>query len=189
MSGLWVFVCGPSGAGKDSLIRWAQTHTAQTMLAERIVFSRRMITRPAHPESDHEPLDRQDFNMLLREGEMAWHWQAHGVHYGVPSRYAAEVAAGKVVVVNGSREHVLGVAADAPVRVVHVQAEAARLAERLALRGRDTVPDIAERMERNALLAAAMPCHCMISNDEDIAAAGQRFLDYLASCVRQAEDT
>jgi ribose 1,5-bisphosphokinase PhnN len=41
MSGHWVFVCGASGAGKDSVMAWAQEHLAGT---SAIVFSRRMLS-------------------------------------------------------------------------------------------------------------------------------------------------
>jgi len=49
MSGKWVFVCGPSGAGKDSVLAWASDHLAGR---RDIVFARRMVTRPMQPGSD-----------------------------------------------------------------------------------------------------------------------------------------
>ena len=51
--GCQVFVCGPSGAGKDSVMA-----LARDALAERgdIMFARRMITRPAQTGADHEPV-------------------------------------------------------------------------------------------------------------------------------------
>lgn len=48
MTGAWVFVCGPSGAGKDSVLAWAREALAGR---SDIVFARRLITRPAQSGS------------------------------------------------------------------------------------------------------------------------------------------
>jgi len=91
MSGLWVFVCGPSGAGKDSVMGWAATQLAAR---QDIVFARRMVTRPALPGSDHDPVTVQQFQHSITTGGLVWRWEAHGFHYGIEARYAAQVAAG-----------------------------------------------------------------------------------------------
>ncbi len=175
MSGLWVFVCGPSGAGKDSVMNWASRHLADW---SDIVFARRLVTRASRPDSDHDAVTPQQFSRMLNSGALAWRWQAHGFHYGVSAHYAAEVAAGRVVVVNGSRQHVDGLPSAAQRRVVHVVAEAQRLALRMAQRGRDAPQEVATRLARNARFRE-LRADCTIVNQGELADAGRQLVDYL----------
>lgn len=176
MKGTWVFICGSSGAGKDSVIGAAreilQAHTG-------IIFSRRMVTRPVQPGSDHDPVSETDFQNLVHTAQLSWHWSAHGYGYGIAGHYAAEVQAGRVVVVNGSRAHVNQLAPSPAVRVVQITADAARLATRLESRGRDAAGAIAERLTRNALFTE-MQAQCVIVNNGPVEAAGRLLADYLA---------
>jgi ribose 1,5-bisphosphokinase len=185
MSGAWIFVCGPSGAGKDSVIA-----SAGHMLASRqdIVFARRMVTRPAQHGSDHEPVAEADFLALLRDGALSWHWQAHGFYYGISQRYAGDVKAGRRVVVNGSREHVNSLAPSAELRVVRITADHKQLAERLARRGRDASAAVSERLARNTRFTG-MQADCVIVNDAELAVAGRRLADYLAGNAQAATET
>lgn len=175
MSGLWVFVCGPSGAGKDSVLDWA----AQA-LAERqdMVFARRLVTRAVHPGSDHDEVTSEQFARLIASYGLAWRWQAHGFHYGIEARYAAQVAAGRVVVVNGSREHINTLHPSEQVRVVQIAANAAQLASRLEQRGREAPHEVARRLARNALFSDLRADHTIL-NQGTLADAGRQLVDYL----------
>jgi len=175
MSGAWIFICGPSGVGKDSVIASAQ----QTMQERQdIIFSRRLVTRPAQTGSDHDPVTETDFLGLMQTGGLSWHWKAHGFYYGIARRYAADVQAGRLVVVNGSRAHVNQLAPSPAVRVVQITADPAQLAARLKLRGRDADSAVAERLARNALFTG-MQAERVIVNDSTLAVAGKQLLDYL----------
>jgi phosphonate metabolism protein PhnN/1,5-bisphosphokinase (PRPP-forming) len=179
MSGLWVFVCGPSGAGKDSVIRWSEDHLgARTDL----LFARRVVTRASFPGSDHDPVTPRQFARMLGSGGLVWRWEAHGFHYGVEARYAAEVAAGRVVVVNGSREHAGGLDDVDRVRVVQILAEDLDLKERLQRRGRDAPHEVAERLARNQMFEN-LRVDCSILNQGELAQAGQQLADYLLTAV------
>lgn len=175
MSGAWIFICGPSGVGKDSVIA-----SAQQTLQERqdIIFSRRLVTRPAQTGSDHDPVTETAFLGLMQTGGLSWHWKAHGFYYGIARRYAADVQAGRLVVVNGSRAHVNQLAPSPAVRVVQITADPAQLAARLKLRGRDADSAVAERLARNALFTG-MQVERVIVNDSTLAVAGKQLLDYL----------
>ncbi|MEO5660365.1 MAG: phosphonate metabolism protein/1,5-bisphosphokinase (PRPP-forming) PhnN [Polaromonas sp.] len=177
--GGWVFVCGPSGSGKDSVIA-----AARQLLGGRsdIVFSRRVVTRAVHTESEHDAVEESVFGELVLSGELCWHWQAHGFGYGIARHYADDVSRGRLVVVNGSRAHVTGLPSSPHVRVVQIAAEPDQLARRLALRGRDTTAAVAERLARNSHFAN-MQAELVIVNDGELAAAGQRLADYLDSAV------
>ncbi len=177
MSGAWVFVCGPSGAGKDSVIDSAREHLADN---RQIVFSQRLMTRAVPAGADHLELEPEQFERLRDNDGLAWHWEAHAHHYGVSQRYARQVSWGRVVVVNGSREHVGRLHVDPKVRVVQVLADPAAIAVRLARRGRDAPEGIASRLARNARLGPVR-ADLVISNDGALAAAGQRLASYLVS--------
>jgi phosphonate metabolism protein PhnN/1,5-bisphosphokinase (PRPP-forming) len=177
MSGAWVFVCGPSGAGKDSVLAWAAEH-----LADRrdIVFARRVVTRSVQPGSDHDPITPQQFALMRRTGELAWCWQAHGFDYGIAAHYCAEVATGRTVVVNGSREHASNLESIQSVRVVQIMVDAEQLAVRLARRGRDDPEQINQRLLRNARFNALRADHTIL-NQGVLASAGRELANYLGA--------
>lgn len=186
LTGCWVFVCGPSGAGKDSVIALARQALAKR---DDVVFARRMITRPAQQESDHEPVTAAQFERLRDGGGLAWHWQAHGFDYAVPIRYARQVDWGRVVVVNGSREHVQGLSADPQVHCVLVTAPPQQLATRLQQRGRDDAAAVSDRMARSDRLEA-VAADLVIHNDgapDTAGAALRRHLEALAGPARQPD--
>jgi len=175
MRGSWVLVCGPSGAGKDSVLAWAQ----QALRGHpRICFARRLVTRPLAPGSDHDPVDAPGMAALRRAGALAWSWQAHGYEYGVRSEYAQRVRAGQLVVVNGSREHARTVGRRPDLRCVLVTASPGVLRARLHARGREDLQAISQRVARNAELPA--PCaDCVIVNDDALEQAGAALRGYL----------
>lgn len=175
-AGSWVFVCGPSGSGKDSVIAYAQR--ALVGRAD-VVFTRRLVTRPTQTGSDHDPVTQADFAELLQSDGLRWHWQAHGFSYGIASQYGDAVSAGRLVVVNGSREHVHNLPASQQVRVVHITADPGALAQRLLQRGRDSAEAMALRLERNAVFDG-MSADCVIVNNGELANAGRQLENYLA---------
>src|ERR1700733_8682480 len=141
-----VLVVGPSGAGKDTLLNAARDALSGN---PRFRFVQRVITRPADPAGeDHEPVTEAEF--IARD--FALHWQAHGLRYGIPADVADDVASGVVVVANVSRAVIAEAAARFPVRVIEVTAPPRILAERLAVRGRETEADIAARLARTVPL-------------------------------------
>jgi len=183
MSGLWVFVCGPSGAGKDSVMHWAATHLAGR---QDIVFARRMVTRQSHAGSDHDEVTAEQFARLKDGGGLTWWWEAHGFCYGIDACYAEQVAAGRTVVVNGSREHVGALEVAENMRVVQVVAHAGHLASRLAQRGRDAPHEVSQRLSRNTRFPDLRADHT-ICNQGTLADAGRQLAGYLlagaASCT------
>ena len=183
MSGLWVFVCGPSGAGKDSVMDWAAEHLIGR---PDIVFARRMVTRPSQPGSDHDPVTPKQFARMLGSGALVWCWETHGFHYAIAAHYAAEVAAGRMVVVNGSREHVGSLDATEQVRVVQIMADARQLAARMTQRGRDAPQEVARRLARNVQLPNLRADHTIV-NDGKLDDAGRQLADYLVAEVMSSQ--
>ncbi|MFV0473740.1 MAG: phosphonate metabolism protein/1,5-bisphosphokinase (PRPP-forming) PhnN [Pikeienuella sp.] len=147
MRGALIFVTGPSGSGKDTLIRAA--------LAARpdILPARRRITRPADTATeDFEPVTEAAFAELKKTGAFALDWEAHGLSYGVPREIEKPLAAGRHVLANGSRAAIEAARARfSPLLILLVTAPAEVLAARLAARGRESAEAIAERLARAAL--------------------------------------
>lgn len=136
-------IVGPSGAGKDTLIRGALAARPDLHLV------RRVITRPTDlGGEDFEGVTVEDFDRREALGAFALTWQAHGLSYGIPK---AQVGGSGDVIFNGSRA-ALPAAAQvfASLRVVLVTAPDIVLAARLAARGRETAEDIRARLSRAA---------------------------------------
>lgn len=180
MSGCWVIVCGPSGAGKDSVLFWTQAALARH---PRVRFARRLVTREAQAASDHAPVSAAEMQALRAGGALAWHWEAHGCAYGVPADYAKDVAEGRIVVVNGSRAHALSLADCDDVRCVLVTAPEPVLRQRLEARGREDATAVAERVERNRAQVPPV-ADCTIANDGALEIAGAALRDYLLGLAR-----
>ena len=151
--GRLVLVVGPSGAGKDTLLRLAQ---AACIDDRSVVFPRRVVTRDSSADEDNIAMSRDEFSRACEQGEFAVHWEAHGHSYALPREINDDIRAGRTVVVNVSRT-VIGALrqAYANVAVVAITAPPDVLAQRLAARARRSDGDIAERLTRSVDAAAA----------------------------------
>lgn len=169
-----IAVVGPSGAGKDSVLKaWRALAQQQEAAVPMPHQAQRVITRPADPQGEaHEPVDEPGFHALRAAGALAVHWEAHGLHYGVRTRALEPLKAGRWVVVNASREHLpqLRVAAPA-LRVVEITAPLALLAQRLAARAREDVAAVQARLARHAPPTRA---DLVVHNTGDVRAAAMR---------------
>lgn len=143
---LWLVV-GPSGAGKDSLLEGAKARLAGS---DRQVFVRRDITRPADAGGeDHNPVSVSEFERRKESGAYCFDWGAHGLFYGVPDTMAADLDAGKTVIVNVSRAVIPDAEARyADVRVANITVPRAVLEARLRARGREPEEEIQARLAR-----------------------------------------
>lgn len=144
--GRLVLVVGPSGAGKDTLIELVREACRDN---ERVLFPRRIVTRPSSAAEDNETLSEAEFAAAIADGAFAVHWRAHGHCYGLPVAINEAIREGRCVVANVSRSVVPALrAAYADVVVVSVTAPVEVLAQRLAARSRDTDGPLEERLQR-----------------------------------------
>jgi ribose 1,5-bisphosphokinase len=142
----FVLVVGPSGAGKDTLLRLARTALAHD---PRYVFPQRLVTRPPSADEDNAPIDGETFDRGEAEGCFALSWRAHGLGYAIPGEAGRLAAEGRVVVCNVSRRIVEKARGCFPgTRVIEITAPREVLAQRLAARGRAEDGDLAARLTR-----------------------------------------
>ena len=174
MRGTLFLVVGPSGAGKDSLIRGARRRLAGN---ENFHFPRRLITRPPDGTEDHIPVSPEIFAARQADGGFALVWHAHGMSYGIPAEITEILAAGRSVVVNVSRT-VIDEAHRrfSPVRVLLISAPTEVLAERLTVRGRENSADIQERVARASVLSVCGDSVTVVRNDDSLDDAIGRFV-------------
>lgn len=177
--GRLVLVVGPSGAGKDTLIRAARDDLAGD---PGFVFPRRVVTRPPSDAEDNDHADSETFGCIAEAGGFAMRWRAHGLDYGVPAAIDDALRAGLTVVCNVSRTVVAAQRARyADTLVVEVTAPASVLAERLARRGRAEDGDIAGRVARAAAGAERVRADVTIVNTGPLDEAAEAFLRALTS--------
>ncbi|MGY2289678.1 phosphonate metabolism protein/1,5-bisphosphokinase (PRPP-forming) PhnN [Pseudomonas sp. SDO528_S397] len=177
MAGRLIYLIGPSGSGKDSLL-----DAARPRLAGRgCHIVRRVITRSAEAvgEAAHG-VTREQFALLEAGGAFALCWHANGLSYGIPAEIDDWLAAGDDVLVNGSRGHLAQTRLRYPaVRVVLLTVDQAVLRQRLLARGRESLADINERLARNARFSdsvSATPGVCLLDNSGPLEHTVERLL-------------
>ncbi|GLR99328.1 MULTISPECIES: phosphonate metabolism protein/1,5-bisphosphokinase (PRPP-forming) PhnN [Bradyrhizobium] len=145
--GRLVLVVGPSGAGKDTLLRLAQAACADD---PDIIFPRRVVTRESSADEDNIAVSQEEFRRVREHGDFAVHWEAHGHFYALPLEINDDIRAGRAVVANVSRTVIAALRrAYVNVVVVAITAPPDVLAQRLAARARHSDGNIAERLSRS----------------------------------------
>ncbi|MDH0648935.1 phosphonate metabolism protein/1,5-bisphosphokinase (PRPP-forming) PhnN [Pseudomonas sp. GD03858] len=150
--GRLIFLVGPSGSGKDSVIDAAR----EQLRGHGVEIARRVITRS--PESKGESahgVSQERFDELRRSGAFALDWQANGLCYGIPVGIEHWLAQGRSVLVNGSRGYLAQARARYPdLLAVGLVVDPQALRQRLSARGRENQDEIEQRLARNARLRA-----------------------------------
>jgi len=147
-SGRLIFLIGPSGSGKDSLIEQSREQLA----AAGVQIARRVITRSAEAKGEAaQGVTPERFEAMRAAGEFAMHWRANGLDYGIPAQVDQWLAQGRSVLVNGSRAYLPQARLRYPdLLAVCLEVKPEVLRQRLLARGRETPQEIDERLARNA---------------------------------------
>jgi ribose 1,5-bisphosphokinase len=140
--GRLIAVVGPSGVGKDSVLRGIHD------VMPKMHLVRRVTTRaPDLGGEDYDAVTVPEFQEMARHGAFAVHWSAHGLCYGIPRTAMYQVNRGADCLANFSRKALAEAARVFPrVVVLNITAQPATLAARLAARGRETEAEIAGRL-------------------------------------------
>ncbi|HDS1698040.1 MULTISPECIES: phosphonate metabolism protein/1,5-bisphosphokinase (PRPP-forming) PhnN [Pseudomonas] len=176
--GRLLFLVGPSGSGKDSLIDALREQLA----VSGVEIARRVITRSAEAKGEAaQGVTPEQFDTLRAQGAFAMHWRANGLDYGIPRQVDQWLAAGRAVLVNGSRAYLAEARQRYPdLLVVLVQVKPEVLRQRLLARGRETTEEVEQRLARSARLqAAADPSVHVLDNSSTLEAAVAAFLSLL----------
>jgi ribose 1,5-bisphosphokinase len=184
-NGAFVCVVGPSGAGKDTLIRLARERLAEE---PGFLFLRRLVTRPQSTFEDHEILSDDDFAHGVRDNRFALHWRAHGLGYAIDRTAFAAMADGIIVICNISRDQIATAQRTfARAKIVLVTATGSAIAARLAARGREAPADIGVRLTRGAACSANFVPDVTIDNSSSPQAAADVLTDFLIQLRRQVD--
>jgi ribose 1,5-bisphosphokinase len=173
---------GPSGAGKDALLRFARDALADGDL----VFAHRYITRaPIAGDENFIQLSPEEFASRQRHGLFRFAWEARGTSYAIGYEIELWRASGCPVVVSGSRAHFAAEASTiAGLWPVLITAPPEVIARRLALREREAPAEIAERLARGKGEPPRHPRLLTIENAGPLDEAGRILLSFLRTFQR-----
>lgn len=173
---------GPSGSGKDSLLRYARDRLSGMTPARPVLFSHRYITRPAAVGGEnHIALSETEFALRLNAGLFALYWDGHGYRYGIGIEIDVWLARGLGVVVSGSRGAVDQALRRYPrLQLIWVQADPKVLRGRLLGRGRESAAAVERRLAR---AADYPPCEsaALLDNSGPLEAGGEALLALLTA--------
>ncbi len=180
-----IYLMGPSGAGKDSLLERLRAATGAGPLV-----AHRYITRPADAGCEnHIALSEQEFLRRRAKGLFALDWQAHEHHYA----FGIEVES---VVIARDRRGGKRIRAHLPQALqrygaqllpVCLQVSPPVLRKRLEQRGRENAIQIEQRLARAADYQQTLPIGChLLDNNGDL---GHTLDALLALTEKQPQDT
>ena len=176
-----IYVMGPSGAGKDSLLDWLKKKLPPQ---SPIRFAKRTIDRPLQAQGEqHESVDSATFERLQQEQSFAMHWLANGRQYGVRHSELEPLQQQQWLLVNGSRAHLPEALRQFKgLSVLHISASADILRARLLARQRETPEAVEARVQRAVAFSVPTSCRCVrILNDNSLDDAGAVLMKALSS--------
>lgn len=174
VEGRLFYVIGPSGSGKDTLLRYVRERLARN---SDVVFAHRYITRPFDAGGEnHIALTDEEFDARVAGGLFAMHWASHGCRYGIGREINLWLAKGCNVIMNGSRAHLMFARQSYPELVpVWIEVSPEVLEQRLRARARETEDEILARLTRAASYSAPVGS-TVIRNDDAPEIAGEQLV-------------
>ena len=142
-----IAVVGPSGSGKGTLISELKKTT-------KAHFPRRYITRQQFPnDENYIPVSQDEFLHLLKNNQLAFHWSAHGLNYGIPIAINQFRLDGTDIIFNCSRAALNTISQNCTnLEIIVVTAPIKILRMPLISRGRESIKEINNRMRRKIAL-------------------------------------
>jgi ribose 1,5-bisphosphokinase len=181
MKGVLLYVIGPSGSGKDSLISYARVTLEND---SDVVFAHRYITRPHDAGGEnHVALSEAEFNSRLTRDLFFLHWRSHGMSYAIGCEVNMWLEKGLTVILNGSRAYLSQASQKYPELVpVLIEVSSDILRNRLHARGRESTADIQSRLLRAEQFKAIQhPKLLRFYNDAPLLETGPVFVALIKS--------
>ncbi|MFS7184433.1 ribose 1,5-bisphosphokinase [Serratia proteamaculans] len=182
-----IYLMGPSGSGKDSLLAALRADTDSAPLV-----AHRYITRPADAGCEnHIALSEAEFLRRRAKGLFALDWQAHQHHYALGIEVDLWLSQGIDVVVNGSRAYLSQAQQryGAQLLPVCLQVSSDILRQRLQHRGRETADQIEQRLARAVEYQQKLPALCSrLDNDGNLDDTLAALLALLPASAKQPQD-
>lgn len=136
-----VLIVGPSGVGKDTLLKGAKKQ-----LKDNVNFVRRYITRKPDKNEKNFFVDKYAFELLKHNSFFASTWDAHGNFYGI----AKNSIKNKVNIISVSRSKVSDFEKQYDkVFTINISVSKEELRNRLMLRKRESMEEIEKRLNRS----------------------------------------
>jgi ribose 1,5-bisphosphokinase len=171
------YIIGASGVGKDSLLDYLRQHLQP---GAPVAIAHRYITRAFDASGEnHIELSEEEFANRMYWGCFALEWYSHKTWYGVGVEIDQWLSSGLSVVVNGSRAYLDEATHLYPDLIpVLITADYDQLRQRLLSRGRESVEQIEQRLEKARMLDQQLqhPHLQRISNSGSIEQAGEQLL-------------
>ncbi|MFP1870165.1 ribose 1,5-bisphosphokinase [Lonsdalea quercina] len=155
-----IYLIGPSGAGKDSLLEAIRASSPK-----RLLVAHRYITRPASLSGEnHVALTVDEFRQRRRHGLFALDWRAHDNHYAIGIEIHLWLERGLDVVVNGSRGYLKQAQRlyGSQLFPLCLTVSPPILRHRLLTRGRENAGQIEARMQRAQEEQRHVPSDCAL---------------------------
>jgi len=156
------YIMGPSGAGKDTLLRGCRRGSTDDMMP--LVAHRYITRKPDGGTERHIWLSDTEFEQRVAIDAFAMHWSANGYRYGIGCEINQWLAHGGQVLLNGSRGYLDEARSrygDALIPVL-IRVDPDRLRKRLVLRGRECANQIDARIRRARELEQQLPSDCLV---------------------------
>lgn len=185
MAGRLIYLMGPSGAGKDSVLDAARG----VLDARGCKVVRRVITRSAEAVGeDAIAVSPEAFTARLQSGDFAMSWQANGLWYGIPKEVDVWLSAGHQVLVNGSRGYWEEARQRYPqMLAILLEVDPDVLRSRLLCRGRETLDEIEARLARNARFAGGGRGAIVLDNSGPIEQTVARLVQLIDTPIQLPE--
>ena len=174
VKGRLIAVVGPSGAGKDTLLK-------EIKKCLTAYFPTRYITRPPHPnDENYHSVTKNEFKSLIHNKMLAFHWSAHGLQYGIPIDINVALLTNQIVLFNCSRSQLQLIIKDYPnLEIINIVANKDILRQRLLERGRETPKEIDKRILREHVSLPGNPK--TVDNSTTVAHGIKNFLEAINS--------